>query len=541
MVWLSAFSIVIKFILSDGAEVSALFLEVITLYKKIICACFVLTAYLQIGVSAFVAVAESDAESIVIDGVEQDPIEPIEPELIELEEDEYIAYIKACNQAVQDGEPIPDYIDYAEEQGTELKKNLTSWLFDDTVVYAYDDSLTPYVDFASGSYDALVNTTTKGIGKLGDWFSTFIGVLSKGTNKQATSVVIPKYYNFRGKTIIQYPSKLREQVILTVSTASDGYSWGCGSAYFIRIFNGVVTTMDIPTINKYSSSAYRYSCYWFDEYTQTLNANVDALTTAGYVNDNGGLWFDYGGRFEHFGWFFAGSSTFSAGLNTTTYDSLTNQQVIKLVDNDSRTSGYPVYVLNSLDTNDVSVYQKMINNKVEYNQWNYPITYNNTFVAGDTITTENVSNYADYGLTVNNLGYLDFDPDLFIDHLADIEAQLKLTYEKTYEQLPEEGATAESYEGTYYYPYATESPSSPAGMYTIDVDVNIDWATYDPLSTQYVGVPVDNSVLRAMPENIIQDGANWMQLFTYFWDRSGYLPFVLGVIGLLLVTYIVGR
>lgn len=503
------------------------------MYKRIICACFVLIAYFQVGVSAFVAVAASDAESIVIDGVEQDPVEPTEPDLIVLDEDEYLNYFRACAEIAEDGKQIPDYEDYAEEQETEPKENLTSWLFDDTVVYAYDDSLTPYVDFVNDFQDEIVDTTTKGIGKLGDWFSTFIGVLSKGTNKQATSVVIPKYYNFRGKTIIQYPSHLREQVILTVSTASDGYSWGCGSAYFIRIFNGVVTTMDIPTINKYSSSAYRYSCYWFDEYTQTLNANVDALTTAGYVNDNGGLWFDYGGRFEHFGWFFAGSSTFSAGLNTTTYDSLTNQQVIKLVDNDSRTSGYPVYVLNSLDTNDVSVYQKMINNKVEYNQWNYPITYNNTFVAGDTITTENVSNYADYGLTVNNLGYLDFDPDLFIDHLADLEAQLKLIYEKTYEQLPEEGATAESYEGTYYYPYATSESQQSANDVNVNVNITLEYETFDKITTDHYNIDsVTNAFdLTQIPHMAVRGTNGIFAIFTDLYDNVGLLPYFLAILG----------
>lgn len=143
--------------------------------------------------------------------------------------------------------------------------------------------------------------------------------------------------------------------------------------------------------------------------------------------------------------------------------------------------------------------------------------------------------------------YINFDPDVFLDHLADLEALLKLNYEKTYEQLPEPDATFENYEGTYYYPYETVSDNVPATggggdvYYSLDVDVNIDWATYDPLSTQYVGVPVDASVLRKMPAEVLKDGANFMQLFTYFFDKLGYMSLVLGVIALLLVTYIIGR
>ena len=518
--------------------------------RKLCCACLVLTAYLQTGVSALVSAAES--ETIFIDGVQQDPLEPTEPELVELDEDEYLKYFKACAEMAEDGEPLPDYEDYAEEQATE-DGVLTGWLFDTGVVHAAGASgsadvalsgETPFVDYDAEFHGRFAIY-------LKNLMESYLGTSSGGSgggSHQRTSFTIPKYYNFRGKTIIQYPSELREQVILSVSFISGSdLSTASGTFSYTRIFNGVATVFDgyiVDDRSPYSGEALPRL------YTKTVNANVPQLTTKGYMMyekyDYAPFLYatidgtDKSWLYQYPRWFFAGTGVFQAYLNTATYDSLTNLQVLRL--SAYVNSGLPVYTINSFDTNDVSAYQASVNNQVIYKQWNYPVTYNNTFVGGDTITTENVTSYNDYGLTVVN-GFLDFDPMVFLDHLADLEAQLQLEYESVYEQLPEPEATYEQYDGTYYYPYATEqevpATSSGGDVYTIDVD--IDWATYDPLSTQYVGVPVDVDVLQVMPADVVQNGADFFKLITYFFDRTGFLPFLIGAMALILVSSILGK
>ena len=517
--------------------------------KKVICACLVLMAYTQVLLPPLV-VAGEDMEPVVIDGVVQDPVEPTEPDIIILNEDEYLRYFEACAEAVEDGEPILDYEDYVEEQGT-TSGILTGWLFDDAVVHAVDSSVhvdTPVVSFDSDvsvsypAFDTLYNL-------LKDYFSSEVGGTSSdgsgGGSNHRQSITIPKYYDFRGRQVVQYGSGLREAVVMTVSYIVPASGQGSGTYTITRQFNSVATAFQGDLL--YMSEPFRYFC--------DLNSSVPQLSSVGYlqqgllVSPAGSQYWMYDNRDYYTQHYFMGSGIFQTYLVTVYDDSrtnLTNENLLYYNWTSGRIGYYepPPYTIVDVATNDIDYYRQATNDKNVYKQWNYPITYNNTFQGGDTINTTNVNNYNDYGLTVNNLGYLDFDESVFLDHLVDLQADIDANFRTVYERLPEPDATYELYDGTYYYPFETaeEVPATSSGgdvYYTIDV--NIDWATYDPLSTEYVGVPVDVSVLRPLPEDVLQDGADWMRLFTYFWDKLGYLPLVLGVMALLLVVNIIGR
>lgn len=528
--------------------------------KYVLSACFTLLFFVQSA--SLIGFAQSDT-GLVIDGVQQDPIEPTEPELVELDEDEYLKYFKACAEMAEDGEPLPDYEDYAEEQGAE-SGILSGWL-DTGIVHAAgasgsaDVSLsgeTPFVDYDAnfhGDFAIYLKNLMQ------DYFGTSSGG-SGGGSHQRTSFTIPKYYNFKGKTVIQYPSELREQVILSLSFIS-GSDLGTASGTFsyTRVFNGVTTVFDgriVDDRSPYSGEALP------KKYTKTVNANIPQLTSTGYImyekyDDAPYLYATIKGNdkswlYQYPRWFFAGTGIFQAYLNTTTRESLTNLEVLRL--SAYVNSGLPVYTINMLNTNDFSVYQTSVNNQTIYKQWNYPITYNDTFVGGDTISTENITNYYDYGLTLVTGGdisaaYLDFDPQLFLDHLADIEAQLKLNYERVYEQLPEPEATYEHYDGTYYYPYATEqevpatsSGGGSGGDVNVNVNVTLEYETFSKISTEHYEMNIDNVDdfdLTQIPESAVRGTNGILALFTYLCDETGLLPYFLALLGVsLLISFI---
>ncbi len=518
--------------------------------KYVLSACFICLFFAQNV--PLVGVAQSDVG--VINGVVQDPTEPAEesdsePELIVLSEDDYLKYFKTCIEAVEDGESIPDY----DTVQVVVSDNLTSWLFDDGIVNAAGGSssggssgnssgrfdATPYIDI----YDNAVSVVSSAIEATGNKVKELLQYFVSTGN--ATSVTIPNYYTFCGKTIIQYPSTLRETVILSVSFR---YLQGNIDATmlnykFYRVFNGVATM--------YEGYAYRNMYYTPQHYTKTVNANVPQLTSVGYCiyppeTSNVGYVHDDSGDFTFLtrcNWFFAGTGVFSAYLNTTTYDTLTNRQVAELPTYVN--SGLPVYTITAMDTNDYSTYIQTANDKVEYKQWDYSTTYNNTFVAGDTINTTNVSNYNDYGLTVVN-GYLDFDADAFLDHLANLQSQVDLNYQQVYNALPDEGATYEQYEGTYYYPYATESPSgagsSGGGDVNVDVRVTLDYETFDKISTEHYIIDesglldnIHSFDLTQIPSSTVKGVNGIFALFSSLYDKTGLLPYFLALLGASLI------
>lgn len=167
-----------------------------------------------------------------------------------------------------------------------------------------------------------------------------------------------------------------------------------------------------------------------------------------------------------------------------------------------------------------------------YNNYN---TTNNIFKSNTYLTTENVSDYADYGITYNNTsGKFELDLDaLAVGVAAEIEPKFQLAFDGVYNAQPLPDANFDgdldiNYNQTIdetitqlidkYYPPASgwEPPSYPA--VNTSVYIPADVPSYSTYSVQ------------TMPDSVLDDTKNVFSLSWGVFDGLGLIPILIPLV-----------
>lgn len=184
-----------------------------------------------------------------------------------------------------------------------------------------------------------------------------------------------------------------------------------------------------------------------------------------------------------------------------------------------------------------SNYDSVLQNNLSYGNTYSPekapsyIENNNYINEGAQLTTNNVSNYFDYGVTYNNdTGQFEIDYDILATKITtDIIPEFKNTFDLVYDNQPEIGL---DFNSSLDYNYVDLSTDIVNGL----VPSGGGWQppTYPAVSTSvYIPATVPNYqtyALQTIPDNYIEGAGDWL-IFGYdLFDSLGLLVFVIPLV-----------
>lgn len=209
------------------------------------------------------------------------------------------------------------------------------------------------------------------------------------------------------------------------------------------------------------------------------------------------------------------------------------------------------FSISSTVSNDFQFTQSVNNYYAGFNYWKMPNVYYNN-CAGDTITKNNISNYAEYGYTYNNItNSVEFDPDLYADFFdLNIKPKLELEYDSIFSKFPDIDAKFDDVDIKYNNlieimneinkPVTTSTTVSsgtfPVGTGNINVNVDVTfpsefYKTYPPLDTEPAfsaeNPDVDFALDAPLPVRALEMSGGFVTLVSSFFDDIGIMPIVL--------------
>ena len=361
---------------------------------------------------------------------------------------------------------------------------------------------------------------------------------SADTEEPVESVTVPFQYEFYGKNRVVYGNGTYEIIECRLMTSNPVGNTGkkTGHVMYRRTNQYHSTTsfaFDISVIGiiKSFSSSYAFTVEFFG-----LNSNTQGLTQdfiSSYLNRN------------HFARFQGSSVNSLKVFNISGNISISAEYICW----NSIMQFYPnVFSISSTVTNDYEFSQSVNNYYVNNKYWRFPnVYYNNN--AGDTITQNNVSNYADYGYTYNNItNSIEFDPDVFAGFLdADVIPKFKLAFDDIFSHFPDIGAKFGDLDVKYTniidIMNEINNPNLPATttvMYPVvtgDMNVNVAvdvtfppefYKTYPALTTEPVFVAknpdIDYAFDEPLPLEILNSSGKILTIATEILTDNGLMP-----------------
>lgn len=371
----------------------------------------------------------------------------------------------------------------------------------------YPNSTDYEVDYLYAWYDK--NHTDNG---------TFEGVSIGNFYLQPNTIALMRF-NSNGYSTVAYMSA--DEVSLSqINSGTTAFAWYMGKyKYSVINSDGTVESLDYSSLPNYQSNpatTYFYSANdvnsivdnslidFYDDSPNTYNTifgdvltNVQCMFTNGFDGS-----FGYRGSGYSSDWYISSGAFFPA--NGTISDYISGNFSI---DRNIRAKYAPVY------------------NNFEYTN------YINT---GSEITTENVTNYNDYGVTYNNdSGEFELDLDVLTAKIeADITPKFDLAFKGVYENQPDIDGDFTVNDKNYiditdkyitdivdkFYPPASgwEPPSYPA--VNTSVYIPADVPSYETYAVQTV------------PSSILTQSGSWLHLSYDFFDDLGLIVYIIPLV-----------